>query len=63
MKTKTTKCEFCSSDSTPELCKLSTTTTIIDGKKYTACCIKCAGKSAEEEPKKDLAKQNKKQKT
>jgi hypothetical protein len=56
MKTKTTKCEFCSSESTSELCQLSTATTIIDGKKYTACCIKCAGKSAEEEPKKDPAK-------
>jgi hypothetical protein len=60
MKTKTTKCEFCSPENTPELCKLSTATTIIDGKEYTACCVKCSGKSAEEKPKKDLAKNSKK---
>jgi hypothetical protein len=60
MSTKTTKCEFCGSESTPELCKLSTATTIIDGKKYTACCVKCAGKSNEEKPRKGQAKQSKK---
>jgi hypothetical protein len=60
MKTKTLKCEFCSADSAPELCKLATATTMIDGKKYTACCVKCVGKSAEEEPKKVIAKQKKK---
>jgi hypothetical protein len=51
-KIETGKCEFCSPESTPELCKLSTATTIIDGKEYSACCTKCAGKSAEEKPKK-----------
>jgi hypothetical protein len=59
-KTKTGKCEFCSPDSTPELCKLSTVTTTRDGKEYTACCVKCAGGSAEEKPKKDGAKQREK---
>ena len=59
-KIATGKCEFCSPESTPELCKLSTATTIIDGNEYTACCAKCAGGSAEEKPKKDSAKQNKK---
>jgi len=59
MKSKTTKCEFCGSESTPELCKLSTATTIIDGKKYTACCVKCVGKSTEEEKNKDLPKSKK----
>jgi hypothetical protein len=59
-KSKTSKCEFCSPESTPELCKLSTATTIIDGKEYSACCAKCAGGSAEEKPKKDCEKQGKK---
>lgn len=59
-KKKSGKCEFCSPESTPELCKLSTATTIIDGKEYTACCIKCAGRSVEEKPKKDIKKQRKK---
>jgi hypothetical protein len=56
MKTKTLKCEFCSPESTLEVCRLSTATTIIDGKEYTACCVKCVGKSTEEKPKKDLTK-------
>ena len=60
MKTKTDKCEFCSPESTPELCKLSVATTIIDGKKYAACCVKCVGGSTQEEPKKDSAKRSKK---
>ncbi len=60
MKSKTSKCEFCSSESTPELCKLSTATTIIDGKEYAACCVKCADKSTGEKPKKDSVKQSKK---
>ena len=59
-KEKSGKCEFCSPESTPELCKLSTATTIIDGKEYTACCTKCAGGSTEEKPKKDIEKQGKK---
>lgn len=52
-KIKTGKCEFCSPESTPEQCKLSTATTIIEGKEYSTCCTKCAGGSAEEKPKKD----------
>ena len=52
-KTKTGKCEFCSPESTPELCKLSTVKTTIDGKEYAACCVKCTGESTEEKPKKD----------
>jgi len=51
MKTKTTKCEFCDSEITPELCKLSTATTVIDGKEHAACCSKCASKSTEEKSK------------
>ena len=51
-KTKTGKCEFCNPESTPELCKLSTATTIIDGKEYTACCVKCADGNAEEKTQK-----------
>jgi hypothetical protein len=46
------KCEFCSPESSPELCKLSTATSIIDGKEYSACCPKCAGGSAKEKPQK-----------
>jgi len=42
-KTKTGKCEFCSSEGKPEICKLSAATIIIEGKEYTACCVKCAG--------------------
>jgi hypothetical protein len=55
-KTKSGKCEFCSPESTPELCKLATATTIFNGKEYAACCVKCAGGSAEEKPKEDSAK-------
>jgi hypothetical protein len=55
-KTSTVKCEFCSPESSPELCKLSTAKTIIDGKEYTACCIKCAGTNTEEKPKKSQQK-------
>jgi len=54
--TSKSKCQFCGSDTT-ELCQLSTATTIIDGKVYSACCIKCAGTTNEEEkPKKDTSK-------
>ena len=58
-KTKTGKCEFCSPETTPDLCKLSTATTIIDGKEYTVCCVKCAGESVIEKPKKGSLKQRK----
>jgi hypothetical protein len=58
-KTKTTKCEFCSPESSPELCKLSTATTVIDGKEYAACCVKCGDQSLEEKPKRDKAKNEK----
>ena len=57
---KTTKCEFCSPVSKSELCKLSAATTIIDGKEYSACCVKCSDGSTEEKPKKDSEKQSKK---
>ena len=59
-KTKTSKCEFCSPESTPELCKLSAVKTVIDGKEYSACCTKCVGGSTEEPPKKDAERQGKK---
>ena len=59
-KSKGGKCEFCSPDSTPELCKLSTATTIIDGKEHTACCVKCTSESVEEKPKEDSVKQKEK---
>ena len=51
-KIETSKCEFCSPENTPDLCKLSTATTIKDGKEHSVCCVKCAGDSAKEEPKK-----------
>ena len=57
-KTKTGKCEFCSPEVTPELCKLSTSTTIIEDKEYTACCVKCASGRAEEKPKIERAKKS-----
>ena len=59
-KTKIGKCEFCSPKSAPELCKLSIATTIIGGKEFAACCVKCGGGSTKEETKKDSAKQSKK---
>ena len=52
-KSKGGKCEFCSPEITPELCKLSTATTIIDGKEYSSCCVKCADGTTEEKPKKE----------
>ena len=58
--TNTVKCGFCSPESSPELCNLSTAKTIIDGKEYSACCIKCAGANVEEKPKKVSKKQAKK---
>jgi hypothetical protein len=57
MKTKTGKCEYCSPESTPELCKLSTAKTVIDGEEHSSCCSKCAGDSTEGYPKKDAGKQ------
>ena len=59
-KTKAGKCDFCSPETTPELCKLSTATTMIDGKEYPACCVNCAGGNSEEKPKRELEKQSKK---
>jgi hypothetical protein len=59
-KTNSVKCGFCSPESSPELCNLSTAKTIIDGKEYSACCIKCAGTNAEEKPEKSKTKQTKK---
>ncbi len=50
-KTNPGKCEYCSPESSPDLCKLATAKTIIDGKEYTACCIKCAGAEPEKKPK------------
>ena len=51
-KATTGKCEFCDPESTPDLCKLATATTIIDGKEHSACCVKCTGEGAKEQPKK-----------
>ena len=55
-KKNTGKCEYCSPEMTSELCKLSTATTTIDGKVYSACCTKCAGN---EEEKSEKTEQNK----
>ncbi len=46
-KIKTGKCEFCDPEMTSEICKLSTATTTIDGKVYSACCPKCSGNEEE----------------
>ena len=60
-KNSTAKCGFCSPESSPELCNLSTAKTIIDGKEYSACCIKCAGTNkVEEKPKNPQTKKAKK---
>jgi len=42
MKPKFIQCELCKSEIPSEGCTFAALTTIIDGKKYTFCCSKCA---------------------
>lgn len=58
-KSNSGKCEFCSPESTPELCQMATTKTIIDGKEHAACCVKCTSNNEEEKPKNKKTKDEK----
>jgi len=49
---KISKCQFCGPETSPEICNLSTAKTIVNGKEYSACCVKCSGGASEEKPKK-----------
>ena len=42
MKSKSLKCNFCSSVVPSETCELAAYSTVIDGKEYTFCCKTCA---------------------
>ena len=42
MSRETARCEFCSKEIPAEPCELATYHTLIDGKEYTFCCVKCA---------------------
>jgi len=42
MKTEFVRCESCKAEIPTETCKLAAYRTVIDGKEYLFCCIKCA---------------------
>jgi YHS domain-containing protein len=42
MKEEFVRCEFCKTEIPLEACQLAAYRTVIDGKRYTFCCEKCA---------------------
>jgi YHS domain-containing protein len=42
MKPEFVRCEFCKAEIPSETCKLAAYKRVIDGKKYTFCCVRCA---------------------
>ena len=42
MKPEFVKCDYCKAEIPSEACRLAAHTTVIDGKEYVFCCVKCA---------------------